>query len=59
MKNSIVTIALVLVALFAKGQTSLRANQFNLEDGIGIKGYDPVSYFVEHKAVKGKKEFAH
>jgi len=59
MKNSIVTIALVLVALFAKGQTPLRASQFNLEDGIGIKGYDPVSYFVEHKAVKGKKEFAH
>jgi len=59
MKNSILTIALILVALFTKGQTSLRASQFNLEDGIGIKGYDPVSYFVEHKAVKGKKEFSY
>ena len=25
--------------------------------GIAIKGYDPVAYFAEHRAVKGKEEF--
>lgn len=25
--------------------------------GVAIKGYDPVAYFTERRAVKGKKEF--
>ena len=32
--------------------------QFNLSEGLAIKGYDPVSYFTQHKAQKGKKEYA-
>lgn len=35
-----------------------RQTRFNTENGLAIKGYDPVSYFTQHKAVKGKKEFA-
>jgi YHS domain-containing protein len=27
------------------------------KSGIAIKGYDPVAYFVENRAVKGKEEF--
>ena len=27
------------------------------EVGIAIKGYDPVAYFTENRAVKGKEEF--
>lgn len=27
------------------------------EAGIAIKGYDPVGYFAENRAVKGKEEF--
>lgn len=27
------------------------------EAGVGIDGYDPVSYFVSHRPAKGKKEF--
>lgn len=34
-------------------------DQFNLEDGVAIQGYDPVAYFSSKKAVKGKKEFQH
>lgn len=26
---------------------------FNTEDGVGIKGYDPVAYFTEEKPVRG------
>ncbi|HMI67996.1 MAG TPA: YHS domain-containing (seleno)protein [Cyclobacteriaceae bacterium] len=58
MKNTIVTVALVLIALFAQGQATLRVSQFNLENGVAIKGYDPVAYFAEHKAIKGQKEFS-
>lgn len=35
-----------------------RAKQFNLEAGVALQGYDPVAYFTEHKAVKGKSEFS-
>src|SRR5687767_8733345 len=48
----------VVVVIPATGQPG-RSNQFNLEDGIAIQGYDPVGYFVSGKAVKGKKELAH
>ena len=27
--------------------------------GVAIKGYDPVAYFTEGEAVKGKSEFTH
>ena len=49
---------MVLIALFAQGQATLRVSQFNLENGVAIKGYDPVAYFAEHKAIKGQKEFS-
>ncbi|HEV3224382.1 MAG TPA: YHS domain-containing (seleno)protein [Puia sp.] len=35
-----------------------RTKQFNLDDGVAIKGYDPVSYFTLNKAVKGKKGYS-
>lgn len=34
-----------------------RAKLYNVEKNLGIKGYDPVSYFTQSKAVKGKEEF--
>ena len=36
----------------------IRKSQFNLEKGIAIGGYDPVAYFKQSKAVKGRKEFS-
>lgn len=36
----------------------LRIKQFNLENGVGIKGYDPVAFFVQNKAIKGRKDFS-
>ncbi len=37
------------------GQTDLavRPKQYNLEKGLAIQGYDPVTYFTQNKAVKG------
>ena len=57
--KTIVTIAFSLIVILTQGQSALRARQFNLQDGLAIRGYDPIAYFVEQKAIKGKKEFAY
>lgn len=53
-----VFLGLVSTLCFGQDATQLRKSQFNLDNGIAIKGYDPVAYFKLGKAVKGKKEFA-
>ncbi len=52
------TFALISYAAFAQDATAIRKKHFNLEDGLAIDGYDPVSYLTQNKAIKGKKEFA-
>lgn len=37
-------------------QSNTRKAQFNLENGVAIQGYDPVSYF-NGKPLQGKKEY--
>jgi YHS domain-containing protein len=37
----------------------LRKKHYNLSDQVAIQGYDPVAYFVQKKAVKGKKDLAY
>lgn len=39
-------------------QQNNRTKHFNTEGNLAIQGYDPVAYFTENKAIKGKKEFA-
>jgi YHS domain-containing protein len=51
----ILLVAFISVAGFAQ---SSRAANFNLENKIAIQGYDPVAYFTQKKAVKGKAGFA-
>ena len=46
------------LSVVAQDAGVLRKKHFNLESGIAIKGYDPVAYFTQNKAVKGKKELA-
>lgn len=40
-----------------RAQESPRKQNFNITDGLALQGYDPVAYFTEQKAVKGKKQF--
>lgn len=35
-----------------------RKKQFNLDDNVAIDGYDPVAYFKDNKAIKGKREYS-
>lgn len=56
MNKTILFLALLLPFTVA-GQSG--AGQYNLEKGLALQGYDPVSYFTAHKAAKGKKELAY
>jgi YHS domain-containing protein len=54
-------VLIILLVIFAYSatfaQTAIkRISEFNLENKIAIQGYDPVSYFKQNKAIKGKKE---
>ncbi len=51
------TLLLIGGMLNGYSQDTERKKNFNLDDGIAIHGYDPVTYFTIGKAVKGKKEF--
>jgi YHS domain-containing protein len=44
----------ITLQLFAQNTAIERTKQFNLEKGIAIQGYDPVSYVSINKATKGK-----
>ena len=60
MKYLFLLITLMLLSLSSTAQDAgaLRKKHFNLESGLAIKGYDPVAYFTQNQAVKGKKELA-
>ena len=57
--KKIVLLLLILVSgsSFAQNDAK-RVSQYNLENKVGIQGYDPVGYFNQGKAVKGKKEIS-
>ncbi|SHF62306.1 YHS domain-containing protein [Flavobacterium fontis] len=56
MKNLFVLLFLA-ASLVSGAQTSAkRVKEFNLENKLALQGYDPVAYFVQKKALKGKKE---
>jgi YHS domain-containing protein len=48
-------IAVASSASFAQS-TSKKLSEYNLENKVAIQGYDPVSYFKQGKAIKGRKE---
>ena len=56
-----VSLAIVLVALIFSWATQASAFEEVNKNlfGVAIKGYDPVAYFTEGEAVKGKSKFSH
>lgn len=58
MKKYLAIVLLAFTSTAILAQSGLREKQFNLEKGIAIQGYDPVSYFTQNKAVKGDPKFA-
>jgi YHS domain-containing protein len=58
-KRIVFLAATMLMALATMAQSpAKRVATFNLSDKVAIQGYDPVAYFKQKEAVKGKKEFA-
>jgi YHS domain-containing protein len=43
---------------YAQGNAHLRQTTFNLENGVALKGYDPVAYLKQGKAIRGRKEIS-
>lgn len=54
-KLALFVLLFVSVVSFAQND-SKRIAQYNLENKVAIEGFDPVAYFNQGKAVKGKKE---
>lgn len=42
----------------AQDKSAARKQQYNLDNSVAIKGYDPVAYFKSNKAVEGDKSRA-
>ena len=59
MKALVLSTLVSLASLLVSAQPALRAKQFNLDEGVALQEYDPVAYFVQGKAIKGKVEFSH
>jgi len=53
-----VLFCMTFVTSYGQDAAGIRKSQFNLEKGIAISGYDPVAYFKQSKALKGRKEFS-
>ena len=54
-------VLIILLVIFAYSATfaqsvSKKLSEYNLENKVAIQGYDPVSYFKQGKAIKGRKE---
>ncbi|WP_051929333.1 YHS domain-containing (seleno)protein [Flavobacterium sp. 83] len=56
-KKQILCLLVIFISLTTVAQTeNSRLTHFNLEHKVALQGYDPVAYFKQGKAVKGKKE---
>ena len=53
-----IILAIASTACRAQDATQLRKSEFNLSNGVAVSGFDPVAYFKQGAAVKGKKDLA-
>lgn len=54
-KLILIVFVFVSAAAFSQNDTK-RITQYNVENKVAIQGYDPVAYFKQNKAIKGKNE---
>lgn len=58
MKKTVFILMLLVATIGFSQNSAKRITLFNLENKLAIQGFDPVGYFKQNKAVKGKKEIA-
>lgn len=56
MKKYLLILFITFLSITSSAQNSRM--QFNLENKTAVQGYDPVAYFTQKKAVKGKNSIA-
>jgi YHS domain-containing protein len=54
MKGFTIALLVMMVTKVVMAQQTERTKHYNLKDGIAIRGYDPVAYVEDGKAIKGK-----
>jgi len=47
----------IFVTLYTSGAVA-QNTQYCSKEGVAIKGYDPVAYFIQHEALEGKDNFS-
>lgn len=56
---TLLALSIALITSVSAQQADVRKKEYNLgKSGLAIQGYDPVAYFVSHKAVEGEKDIA-
>ena len=58
MKHTLLFALLIGFGIFATAQTAIRQKNYNLNKGLAIEGYDPVSYF-KNKPEKGNAAYSY
>lgn len=59
MKKLSIILFVAILSLPTFAQTAAkRAKEYNLENKVALQGYDPVAYFIQKKALKGKTTLA-
>lgn len=56
MKKLVLFVLILISGVSFAQNDAKRVEQYNLENKVAIQGYDPVGYFTDGKAIKGKKE---
>lgn len=57
MKRVIIMLLIAVTSSVSFAQSAVKKlSEYNLENKVAIQGYDPVSYFKQGKAIKGRKE---
>ncbi len=59
MKLVLTCFAALTLSIMSLAQDAVPTKEYNLTDGIAIKGYDPVAYFTEKRAVKGIEKYSY
>lgn len=59
-KAILLLLAIITLCVIGFSQNNaIRLKHFNLQNGLALKGYDPVCYLTETKAEKGRKEISY
>lgn len=59
MKKTVILVFIAFLSATTFAQTAVqRVANFNLEKKVAIQGYDPVAYFMQKKAIKGKSSLS-